>query len=78
MLFKVEQIYIPEGVVRILMKKIEFDEFLISNLSGDNPTIYELHGARFLFFEDNFVIEEQLEKWYLEIEILKNILKTEN
>ncbi len=60
--FKVEHILIPETFVKFTMKTLEFNEFLIANFDdhGDGATIYVYKGARFLFYEDNFVIEELL------------------
>ena len=58
--FKVEDILIPESYVRMSMVTTEFDEFLISNFSdyGNEAIIYVYKGARYLFHDEGFVIEE--------------------
>lgn len=56
--FKVESLLIPENYIRMSMKTIEFDEYLLSNCD-DNALIYILNGTRYLFMEGDIVIEEQ-------------------
>lgn len=57
--FKVEYILIPEHYVRMSMKTVELDEYILSNCEGE-ALIYIFNGARYLFMDENFVIEEQI------------------
>ena len=59
MLFKVEYISIPETYVKLSMKTKEFDEF-VNKCLDDEFTIYKFKGARYCFFDDDFVVEELL------------------
>lgn len=59
--FKVESLLIPENYIRMSMKTIEFDEYLLSNCDSD-ALIYILNGIRYLFMEGDIVIEEYKEK----------------
>lgn len=57
--FKVESLLIPEHFVRMSMKTIEFDEYLLSNCD-DNALIYILGGRRHILMDGDIVIEEIL------------------
>ena len=69
--YKVENLLIPESYVRISMKTEEFDK-LIANEIEDIGIVYIYMGARYFFMDEEFVIEELVErkrKWFSEIEI---------
>lgn len=61
--FKVEYILIPENYVRTSMKTKEFDKYISCQYGEHNEDllIYVFNGVRYLFLDDDFVIEEQLE-----------------
>lgn len=58
--FKLEYLLIPENLVYMKMKTSEFDAFIKSQIDGDH-IVYEYIGRRYLFFDDDFVLEEVLE-----------------
>jgi len=64
--FKVEYILIPENYVRTSMKTAEFDRYIScqyeKHTEEDNEDllIYVFNGVRYLFLDDDFVIEEQI------------------
>jgi hypothetical protein len=60
MLYKVEYILIPESYVRMSMKTSEFNK-LIESQFDDDIIIYEYNGIRYLFFDEDLVVEEKLE-----------------
>jgi len=57
MICKVEHILIPENYVRISVKTAEFDKLIAEEFSEVN-IIYLYKGARYLFYDDDFVVEE--------------------
>lgn len=57
MIYDVESILIPESSVRISMLTKEFERLLESEFSDCN-LIYRYRGSRYLFIEDDLVIEE--------------------
>lgn len=59
--FKTTYLLIPEHYLRMGMKTLEFDEYLLS-ICDDDPIIYNLNGIRYLFMEGEIVIEEILNK----------------
>ncbi len=61
MIYKTEYIFIPENYVRLSMKTREFDEFIKTQF-GDDNIIYKYRDARYFFFDENFVVEEQIER----------------
>jgi len=60
MLYKVEYFQIPETYVRISMKTKEFDKLLNEEFS-EVSIIYVYKGSRYLFMDDDFVIEELID-----------------
>ena len=57
MICKVEHLLIPENYVRISVKPSEFDRLIEEEFSEVN-IIYQYKGARYLFYDDDFVVEE--------------------
>ena len=57
MLYKVECLLIPENYVRISMKTDEFNKLFESEF-GDIDIVYLYKGARYLFMNDDCVVEE--------------------
>jgi hypothetical protein len=61
MICDVEHILIPENYVRISVKTAEFDRLLNEEFC-DVSIIYMYKGARYLFYDDDFVIEELIKE----------------
>lgn len=57
MICKAEHLLIPESYVRISVKTTEFDKLISEELS-EVSIIYQYKGARYLFYDDDFVVEE--------------------
>jgi hypothetical protein len=55
--FKLEYIAIPDNMKYMRMISSELDRFISERLCDDS-IIYLYNGSRYVFFDDDFVIEE--------------------
>ena len=62
-IFDVESLLIPETLIRTSMKTTALNRYL-KVLFGkkDRVLIYRYNGVRYLFMDDDFVVEEVLKK----------------